>query len=91
MRFRHSAPTPVYPTWAVSLSTAWVVGSVWTLLFVTDAGPEIHLLDGDFRIGDTSTIVGIYQLQAAMSALAIWVKKTFEPCISSLLTRVNGP
>ncbi|KAI8663151.1 hypothetical protein NCS57_00915000 [Fusarium keratoplasticum] len=68
-----------------------VVGSVWTLLFVTDAGPEIHLLDGDFRIGDTSMIVGIYQLKAAMPALAVWVKKTFEPWISSLLTRVNGP
>ncbi|UPK92630.1 hypothetical protein LCI18_003565 [Fusarium solani-melongenae] len=68
-----------------------VVGSVWTLLFVTDTGPEIHLLDGDFRIGDTSMIVGMYQLQAAVSALAVWVKETLEPWMSSLLTRVNGP
>ncbi|EEU34624.1 uncharacterized protein NECHADRAFT_82331 [Fusarium vanettenii 77-13-4] len=75
----------------VTVPVIQVVGSVWTLLFVTDAGSEIHLLDGDFRIGDTSTIVGIYQLQAAMSALAVWVKETFEPWISSLLARVNGP
>ncbi|RSL71723.1 hypothetical protein CEP53_001384 [Fusarium sp. AF-6] len=75
----------------ITVPVIQVVGSVWTLLFVTDAGPEIHLLDGDFRIGDTSTIVGIYQLQAAMSALGVWVKETFEPWITSLLARANGP
>ncbi|RSL99244.1 hypothetical protein CDV31_012252 [Fusarium ambrosium] len=75
----------------ITVPVIQVVGSVWTLLFVTDAGPEIHLLDGDFRIGDTSTIVGIYQLQAAMSALGVWVKETFEPWITSLLACANGP
>ncbi|KPM46320.1 hypothetical protein AK830_g25 [Neonectria ditissima] len=70
----------------ITIPVIQVVGSVWTLLFVMDAGAEIRVLDGDFRIGDTNSILGLYQLQAAMSAIAVWVKDTFEPWFTALLT-----
>ncbi len=48
------------------------------------------MLDASFQIGDTDSIVGIYQLQAAMSAVAGWIKDTFEPWLTTLLTRANA-
>ncbi|PHH87437.1 hypothetical protein CDD83_8868 [Cordyceps sp. RAO-2017] len=79
----------------LSLASGWlrgmsVVGSVWNLLFVIDSGPEIRVLDGNFRIGDTDSIFGIYQLQAATAALANWAKHTFEPWFTTMLTRAIG-
>ncbi|WAO97268.1 Hypothetical protein NCS54_01498600 [Fusarium falciforme] len=74
----------------ITIPVIQVVGSVWTLLFVMDAGAEIRVLDGNFRIGNTDSIFGIYQLQAAMSALADWTKNTFQPCFTAILTRATG-
>ncbi|KAH8659756.1 hypothetical protein BGZ61DRAFT_465072 [Ilyonectria robusta] len=74
----------------ITIPVIQVVGGVWTLLFVMDAGAEIRVLDGNFRIGDTDSIFGIYQLQAAMSALADWTRDTFEPWFTGLLTRATG-
>ncbi|PFH59190.1 hypothetical protein XA68_12674 [Ophiocordyceps unilateralis] len=74
----------------ITIPVIRVVGGVWTLLFVIDSGAEIRVLDGNLRIGDTSSILGIYQLQAAMSALADWVKHTFEPWLTTMLTRAMG-
>ncbi|KAF4983780.1 hypothetical protein FDECE_17229 [Fusarium decemcellulare] len=88
----------------ITIPVIQVVGTVWTLLFVVDAGTEIvslvkllsrklfsnswqRVIDWSFRIGDTDTIVGVYQLQAAMLALGDWVKKTFEPWFTSLLSQ----
>ncbi|KAF1730696.1 hypothetical protein CRV24_008766 [Beauveria bassiana] len=73
----------------ITIPVVQVVGGVWTLLFVVDAGTEITVLDDNFRIGDTDSIVGVYQLQAALSALAGWVKDTFQPWFTTLLTRAN--
>ncbi|KAJ4174091.1 hypothetical protein NW754_002308 [Fusarium falciforme] len=74
----------------ITIPVIQVVGSIWTLLFVMDAGAEIRVLDGNFRIGDTDSIFGIYQLQAAMSALADWTKDTFQPWFTAILTRATG-
>ncbi|RSL83940.1 hypothetical protein CDV31_016768 [Fusarium ambrosium] len=71
----------------ITIPVIQVVGTVWTLLFVVDAGTEIRVIDWSFRIGDTDTIVGVYQLHAAMLALGDWVKKTFEPWFTLLLSR----
>ncbi|KAH8661763.1 hypothetical protein BGZ61DRAFT_463605, partial [Ilyonectria robusta] len=81
----------------ITIPVIQVVGRVWTLLFVMDAGAEIYLTMensacwmGNFRIGDTDSIFGIYQLQAAMFVLADWTKDTFEPWFTALLTRATG-
>ncbi|CAH0020540.1 unnamed protein product [Clonostachys rhizophaga] len=69
---------------------AWhQLASVWNLMFVLDAGTEIRMLDGNFRIGDTDSILGIYQLQAAIFALADWTNDTFEPWFTDLLARAT--
>jgi hypothetical protein len=47
------------------------------------------MLDGNVRIGDTDSIFGIYQLQAAISALADWTNDTFEPWFTTLLARAT--
>ncbi|KAF5024178.1 hypothetical protein F66182_3750 [Fusarium sp. NRRL 66182] len=67
-----------------------VISSVWTILFVVDTGSEIHVFDANYRIGETDSIVGVYQLQAAMDALASWSRETYEPWLSGLLKRANG-
>ncbi|KAF7549734.1 hypothetical protein G7046_g8246 [Stylonectria norvegica] len=88
----------------ITIPMIQVVGTVWTVLFAVDRGSEIvsflllitlhhltseqRLADGDFRVGDTSTIIGIYQLQATMAALACWMKDIFEPWIFNLLTSI---
>ncbi|KAH6982503.1 hypothetical protein EDB80DRAFT_255054 [Ilyonectria destructans] len=73
----------------ITIPVIQVIGSVWTLLFVLDAGTEIRMLDGNFRIGDTDSIFGIYQLQAAISALADWTNDTFEPWFTAILARAT--
>ncbi|KAF4465682.1 methyltransferase type 11 [Fusarium albosuccineum] len=70
----------------ITIPVIQVVGSVWTLLFVMDAGAEIV----SCFARDTDSIFGIYQLQAAMSALADWTKDTFQPWFTAILTRATG-
>ncbi|CAG9936445.1 unnamed protein product [Clonostachys rosea f. rosea IK726] len=73
----------------ITIPVIQVVASVWTLMFALDAGTEIRMLDGNVRIGDTDSIFGIYQLQAAISALADWTNDTFEPWFTTLLARAT--
>ncbi|KAM3447858.1 hypothetical protein MY3296_008313 [Beauveria thailandica] len=62
-------------------------GDVWSALYVVDDGTRIRVLDADCRIGNTSSILGIYQLQASMAALGRWVEETFTPWFTDLLAR----
>lgn len=48
-----------------------------------------HVFNANCRIGETDSIVGVYQLQAAMDALASWSKETYEPWLIGLLKRAN--
>ncbi|KAH6973682.1 hypothetical protein BKA56DRAFT_592280 [Ilyonectria sp. MPI-CAGE-AT-0026] len=54
-----------------------VVNGAWTLMFAVDAQTEILILDRDFRIGSSNTIRGMYQLQAALSAIVVWIEGEF--------------
>ncbi|GKU11433.1 methyltransferase type 11 [Fusarium langsethiae] len=64
-----------------------VVDGAWTLMFAIDAGNEIHILDRDFRIGNSSTIQGMYQLQAALSAITNWIEGKFKAWITQVLCK----
>ncbi|KAH7187561.1 hypothetical protein DER44DRAFT_816463 [Fusarium oxysporum] len=66
-----------------------VISSIWTILFVVDTGSDIRVFDANCRIGETDSIVGIYQLQAAIDALASWSQGTYEPWLSGLLKQAN--
>ncbi|KAI3320960.1 hypothetical protein HD806DRAFT_524313 [Xylariaceae sp. AK1471] len=72
----------------ITLPVIEVMSGVWHLLFAVDAESEIQLLDRDFRIGDTNSVVGMYQLQAALSSLARWIDIGFKPWITKLLSVV---
>ncbi|KAH6973887.1 hypothetical protein BKA56DRAFT_491781 [Ilyonectria sp. MPI-CAGE-AT-0026] len=82
---RPSGDVTLPPPHVLTLPVIRVMGSVWTLLFAVEAGNEIHMLDGNFRIGDTNSITGVYQLQAAISVLAGWIRTLFEPWFYSVL------
>ncbi|KAF4964067.1 hypothetical protein FSARC_7969 [Fusarium sarcochroum] len=75
----------------ITVPVVQVIDDVWTVLFAVDTGSEIQLLHRNLRIGDTSTISGVYQLRAAIAALSKWMKNVFEPWIKDLLRRVTTP
>ncbi|PWI65083.1 hypothetical protein PCL_07382 [Purpureocillium lilacinum] len=49
-----------------------------------------QILDANVRIGDTDSILGVYQLQAAISALADWTRETFAPWLTGVLSRATA-
>ncbi|KAM3500308.1 hypothetical protein MY10362_006504 [Beauveria mimosiformis] len=71
----------------LTLPVIQVVGGVWSVLYVVDGGTHFRVLDYECRIGNTNTIMGIYQLQVSIAALGRWVEETFTPWIEDLLTR----
>ncbi|KAJ4253974.1 hypothetical protein NW762_010375 [Fusarium torreyae] len=75
----------------ITVPVIQVIDDVWTVLFAVDTGSEIQFLHRNLRIGDTSTISGVYQLRAAIAALSKWMKDVFEPWIKDLLRRVTTP
>ncbi|KAH8676927.1 hypothetical protein BGZ61DRAFT_590981 [Ilyonectria robusta] len=64
-----------------------VVNGTWILMFAVDAQTEIHILDRDFRIGNSSTIYGMYQLQAALSVIVVWIEGEFKAWITRVLRK----
>ncbi|KAF1733226.1 hypothetical protein CRV24_007125 [Beauveria bassiana] len=71
----------------LTLPVIQVMDSAWSVSFVVDHGTHIRIIDEDYVIGDTNSMLGIYQLQASMMALGAWVKDVFEPWFTNLLTR----
>ncbi|KAM3521372.1 hypothetical protein MY4038_009070 [Beauveria bassiana] len=71
----------------LTLPVIQVLDSAWSVSFVVDHGTHIRIIDDDYVIGDTNSMLGIYQLQASMMALGAWVKDVFEPWFTNLLTR----
>ncbi|KPM37983.1 hypothetical protein AK830_g8584 [Neonectria ditissima] len=66
-----------------------VYGNVWQVLFAVDNGDDLLLLDESMRIGDTSTITGLYQLRAALAVIARWMDGDFRDWITKFLTDAN--
>ncbi|CAH0023418.1 unnamed protein product [Clonostachys rhizophaga] len=71
----------------ITLPIIQVINGTWTLMFAVDAQTEIHILDRDFRIGNSSTVFGMYQLQAALSAIIVWMEGEFKGWITRVLQR----
>ncbi|KAK7428344.1 hypothetical protein QQZ08_005101 [Neonectria magnoliae] len=74
----------------ITLPVIQVVDGVWTLMFAVDAQNEIHILDRDLRIGNSSTVHGMYQLQAALSAIVHWMEGEFKTWITRVLHKALG-
>ncbi|KAM3537102.1 hypothetical protein ARSEF1564_009974 [Beauveria bassiana] len=71
----------------ITLPLIQVTSGVWTLMFAVDEGTQIRVRYRDWKIGDTDSTVGIYQLQASLVALGKWMENTFEPWFTDLLER----
>ncbi|KAM3437992.1 hypothetical protein MY4824_003439 [Beauveria thailandica] len=71
----------------LTLPVIQVMDSAWSVSFVVDEGTHICIIDDNYIIGNTNSMLGIYQLQASMAALGAWVKDVFEPWFTKLLTR----
>ncbi|KAM5366093.1 hypothetical protein ACJZ2D_010698 [Fusarium nematophilum] len=74
----------------IALPVVQVMDDVWNISFAVDRDLEIQILQSNLRIGDTSSILGAYQLQAAVAALAKWMKDEFAPWVKHLLQGVVG-
>ncbi|OAA55140.1 hypothetical protein ISF_08061 [Cordyceps fumosorosea ARSEF 2679] len=53
----------------------------WKLLFACDRGGEGLEILGDFSIGETSSLLGLYTIVAVLQELADWVEVTFRKWI----------
>ncbi|KAF4435004.1 methyltransferase type 11 [Fusarium austroafricanum] len=62
-----------------------VYGNVWHVIFATDKNDKITLIDQVVRIGDTASIVGMYQLFTALRAIGKWADTEFRTWIVGFL------
>ncbi|GKU12050.1 methyltransferase type 11 [Fusarium langsethiae] len=79
LRVAQSAKDPI------AIPVIQVYGHVWHVLFAMDDKDKILILDQSIRIGDTATVVGIYQLIAALRAIGNWMNTTFQLWIGEFL------
>ncbi|OAA65108.1 hypothetical protein LEL_10555 [Akanthomyces lecanii RCEF 1005] len=71
----------------LTLPVIQVVGGVWSVMYAVDEVTEIRVLYRNAQIGETDSMLGMYELQASLAALGGWVKGTFEPWFTNLLMR----
>lgn len=72
----------------LTLPLIQVSSSIWTVMFAVDQGKEIRVWHRNWKIGDTESILGIYQLQASLVVLGKWMKDIFEPWLMGILKKV---
>ncbi|KPM42268.1 hypothetical protein AK830_g4268 [Neonectria ditissima] len=71
----------------ISIPAIYVIDGVWNVVFLQNKDDRVHIFDRDFRIGDTNTILGIYQLQTALQKLTTWMAMEFKPYMIDFLKR----
>ncbi|EXK25033.1 hypothetical protein FOMG_18275 [Fusarium oxysporum f. sp. melonis 26406] len=69
----------------IAIPVIQVYGHVWHVLFAMDDEDKILILDQSIRIGDTATVMGIYQLVAALRVIGNWIDTTFRTWIGGFL------
>ncbi|KAF4952804.1 hypothetical protein FGADI_6465 [Fusarium gaditjirri] len=68
-----------------------VYGKVWHVIFATDEKDKITLIDQTIRVGDTASIVGMYQLLTALRAIGTWADTEFRTWIGDFLEEIEMP
>ncbi|KAF4950700.1 hypothetical protein FSARC_13104 [Fusarium sarcochroum] len=66
----------------LTIPVVQVHSSICVILFLVDIGSEI--------IGDTDSLVRMYQIQAAIVAIASWAKETYEAWLTDSLEHVTS-
>ncbi|KAF5703722.1 methyltransferase type 11 [Fusarium mundagurra] len=66
-----------------------VYGNVWHVIFATDEKDKITIIDQVIRIGDTASIVGMYQLLTALRVIGKWANTEFRTWIGDFLENIQ--
>lgn len=69
----------------IAIPVIQVHGNVWSVMFAKDDKNKISE-----RIGDTATLVGIYQLLTALRVIGKWIDTTFQAWFSDFLDSVQA-
>ncbi|KAF4979686.1 hypothetical protein FZEAL_4145 [Fusarium zealandicum] len=72
----------------IAVPVIQVHGNVWTAMFAVDGKDKILLLDQSVRIGDTATLLGLYQLLSALRVIGKWINTTFQTWLGEFLDGV---
>ncbi|TQW06741.1 Methyltransferase type 11 [Cordyceps javanica] len=87
-RMRSLAPASAPSERMLTLPMIQLIGNVWLVMHAVDEGAQIRVVYSPKRtIGETNSLLGIYELRASLQALGRWVKDTFEPWFTELLSR----
>ncbi|KXX78394.1 hypothetical protein MMYC01_205891 [Madurella mycetomatis] len=73
----------------ITLPLILVVEHQWYLLFACDRGDHMQIL-GDIRIGDTSTLLGLYSILAVIREVAKWLDEDFRHWFLDAFSGVAG-
>ncbi|KAJ3454655.1 hypothetical protein MRS44_013255 [Fusarium solani] len=68
----------------VTLPLIQVVGHSWTLSFAVHRGDRIEIV-GEHVIGNTTTLMGIYQLNAVLRKIANWIATTYREWLEGVV------
>ncbi|KAF5978828.1 methyltransferase type 11 [Fusarium coicis] len=64
-----------------------VLEGTWTVMFAVDGGDELKIVyGGQVMIGNSNSLMGMYQLQAAFKAITEWMEGSFNVWITRVLT-----
>ncbi|KAK2686749.1 hypothetical protein QWA68_014587 [Fusarium oxysporum] len=85
LRDANSAKDPM----SIHLLQVW--GKVWHVLFAADEKDKITLIGQAVRIGDTTSIVGMYQLLTALRVIGKWADTEFRTWIGDFLANIEIP
>ncbi|CVL07405.1 uncharacterized protein FMAN_14339 [Fusarium mangiferae] len=64
-----------------------VLKGTWTVMFSVDGENELKIVDGgQAMIGNSNSLMGMYQLQAAFKAITQWMEEPLKGWITRILT-----
>ncbi|KAL6912489.1 hypothetical protein FSST1_010249 [Fusarium sambucinum] len=70
---------------AIPIPLVQVYGNIWHVIFAFNENDKVTLVDHTFRIGDTASIVGMYQLMAALRVVGKWADTEFRTWVAEFL------
>ncbi|KAF5020440.1 hypothetical protein F66182_7519 [Fusarium sp. NRRL 66182] len=63
----------------ITIPLIQVLEGTWTVMYAVDGGDELKIISGgQVPIGNSNSLMGMYQLQAAFRAITEWMEGTFN-------------
>ncbi|OBS20351.1 hypothetical protein FPOA_06723 [Fusarium poae] len=73
---------------AIPVPLIQVSGNTWHVIFASDENDKVTLVDQTIRIGDTASMVGMYQLMAALRVIGKWADTEFRAWMTEFLDSI---